>query len=260
MLGLRAVRVCDACVDAIRAQQNSSEPLCVRCGDALGMESARFAGSFGSGECTLCRTTPPAFIRAVSFGAYDNELRELLQALKFHGLRRLSEALVGEWLATAICQLEGDAASNLVVIPVPLFRNRERRRGFNQSELLARSALKHLRKLRPTWAFTLEAGVLSRVRDTRPQFALGAAQRETNLKGAFRVEQPERIQSREVLLVDDILTSGATANTCSRALLRAGATKVWVATVARARPESVHAVEAGVALWQPPVRDEISAG
>ena len=267
MLGLRSVRVCDGCVAAIESQApvfeagaGAGEPLCSRCGDALGMESARFAASFGTGECTLCRTTPPAFARAVSFATYDDELRELLQALKFDGMRRLPGALLGGWLATAILQLEGEAGKDLVVIPVPLFRHRERRRGFNQSELLARSATKHLHKLRPNWALTLEGQALHRVRDTRPQFALGAAQRESNLKGAFRVEQPERVRGREVLLIDDILTSGATANACSRVLLRAGATQVWVATVARARPESVGAVEATIARWEAPAKEGITAG
>ena len=223
------------------------------------MESARFSASLGVEECPLCRTAPPAFARAVSFAGYDNELRELLQALKFSGLRRLPGSLLGEWLAPAIGQLEPDAAADLVVLPVPLFRNRERRRGFNQSELLARAALRHLQRLRPHWKLDLQADTLSRVRDTRPQFALGATQRETNLKGAFRVERPDVVRGREVLLIDDILTSGATANACSRVLLRAGATKVWVATVARARPESADAVEAGIARWDAPTRDGLAA-
>ncbi len=261
MLGLRPVRICDVCVDRVRSQADAQEILCSRCGDALGMESARFAASLGAHECTPCRMSPPAFARAVAFGSYDNEMREMLHALKFDGMRRVAEHVLGDWMAEAILKLEGEAAGELLVIPVPLFRDRERGRGFNQSGLLAASAVKRLRKLRPGWKLVLAPDALRRVRDTRPQFALGAAQRQANLNGAFRAERPERLKGREVLLIDDILTSGATANACSRALLRAGAGKVWVATVARAQPESVRAMEASVARWDMSVVErQIPAG
>ena len=249
MSGLRPVRVCDACVEQVRAEATRDEALCPRCGDALGMESRRFAASLGVRECTACQVTPPVFARAVAFAPYDSEMRELLHALKFDGMRRVAEHVLGEWMAQAMLQLEAEAARELVVIPVPLFRERERQRGFNQAGLLAKPALGRLKGLRPGWRLALAPEALLRVRDTRPLYALGPEQRERSLSGAFRMGDAAQVQGREVLLIDDILTTGATANACARVLLRAGASKVWVATVARAQPESVLAVAQSVARW-----------
>lgn len=257
MLGLRPVRVCDVCIERVIAQAAAPEPLCGRCGDALGMESARFAAALGTRECTACRTEPPDFARAVAFAPFEDEMREMLHGLKFDGMRRLAEHVLGGWMAETFLSLEAEAAGTLVVVPVPLFRDREQERGFNQAGLLARAAVKRLRRLRPDWKLTVEERALTRVRDTKPMFALGPGQRRRNLAGAFQVRDAARVRGREVVLVDDIFTTGATANACSKALLRAGAAKVWVVTAARARPESVRAVaqglEEGVARWDLPV-------
>jgi len=233
----------------VRAKAEVPEALCSRCGDALGMESVRFAASMGVHECTQCRMIPPAFARAVAFGSYDNEMREMLHALKFNGMRRVAEHVLGEWMAETILRLEGDAARELVVVPVPLFRDRERQRGFNQAGLLAQASVKRLAKLRPEWKLALRPEALLRVKDTRALFALGPDQRRRNLAGAFRIGDAEAVRGREVLLIDDLLTTGATANVCAKVLLRAGAEKVWVATVARAQPESVRAVAKNVTIW-----------
>lgn len=249
MLGLSPVRICQDCVDRVRSQAEVPDALCRRCGDALGMESMRFAASMGVHECTPCQTTPPAFARAVSFGSYDNEMREMLHALKFNGMRRVAEHVLGDWVAAAILQLEGDAASELVVVPVPLFRDRERKRGFNQAALLGEAGVKRLAKLRPGWRLELKADALVRVKDTRALYALRPDQRRRNLAGAFRIGNAEAVRGREVLLIDDLLTTGATANICAKVLLRAGAEKVWVATVARAQPESVRSVTKSLASW-----------
>ena len=213
------------------------------------MESARFAAAMGVLECTPCRTNPPAFVRAVAFGLYDSELREMLHALKFYGMRRVADHVLGQWMAEAVLQLEGQAATELVVAPVPLFHERERERGFNQSVLLARAALKELSRLRSGWKLELRPEALVRVRNTRPQYALAPRERQRNLTGAFRVGEKQLVKGREVLLIDDIFTTGATANACARVLLRAGAANVWVATVARAQPESTQALQSSVARW-----------
>jgi ComF family protein len=219
------------------------------------MESARFAAALGVTECTLCRFAPPEFTRAVAFAEYDAEVREMLHLLKFHGMRSVAQHVLGRWLADAILQLEPSAARDLIVVPVPLFAARERSRGFNQATLLADSALQRLRHLRPSWKLHLQPFALLRVKDTRALFALQPHQRRHSLRGAFRIGDAALVRGREVLLIDDILTTGATARECARVLLRAGATNIWVATVARAQPESVRltfAPESAVARWDAP--------
>lgn len=213
------------------------------------MESVRFAASMGVVECTQCRVAPPAFAKAVAFAPYDSEMREMLHALKFDGMRRVAEHVLGEWVAEAILKLEPDAARELAVVPVPLFRDRERRRGFNQAGLLAEAGLKRLAKVRPDWKLEMRPEALLRVKDTRALYALRPDQRRRNLEGAFRIGDAEAVRGREVLLVDDLLTTGATANICAQVLLRAGAERVWVATVARAQPENARAVAKSVARW-----------
>ncbi|MGI4830525.1 MAG: ComF family protein [Janthinobacterium lividum] len=223
------------------------------------MESARFAASMGTGECTMCRVHPPAFARAVAFGSYDDEMREMLHALKFNGMRRVAEHVLGRWVAEAVLQLQADAADHLIVVPVPLFRERERQRGFNQAGLLAQSGLQRLKELRPAWKFELRPEALLWVRNTRALYELRPDQRRRSLESAFRIGDAALVRDREVLLVDDIFTTGATANACARVLLRAGAAKVWVVTVARAQPESVRAVAENVARWDV-VQPQIPAG
>jgi ComF family protein len=230
---------------------------CTRCGDALGMESARFAAAMGVTECTLCRLAPPEFSKAVAFADYDNEMREMLHLLKFAGQRRVAEQVLGERLATAILKLQPFAAKDLLVIPVPLFAARQRERGFNQAELLAVSALRNLRRSAPGWKLTLRTDILLRVKDTRAMYYLDPSQRRNNLAGAFRATVA--LEGREVLLIDDIMTTGATARACSRVLLRAGAAKVWVATAARAQPESTQIAQqpSDVAFWTASARTRV---
>jgi ComF family protein len=215
------------------------------------MESARFALAMGTTECTMCRLAPPEFARAVAYAEYDGEMREMLHLLKFDGVRELAAHVLGEWLAKAIVKLETQAARELVVIPVPLFAARERSRGFNQSKLLAEAAVKRLRRQRRGWKLELDTKSLTRVKDTRALFTMQPHERRKNLHGAFRVMDAGAVRGREVLLIDDIMTTGATARECARVLLRAGAAKVWVATVAKAQPESVvlRASEEMVARW-----------
>jgi ComF family protein len=117
----------------------------------------------------------------------------------------------------------------VLVIPVPLHRSKVRQRGFNQSELIARSALRHLGGSR----FELHTGNLRRVRATVSQTGLTRHQRRENVRGAFVVTAPERVRDRSVLIVDDVYTTGTTLNECARVLRAAGARQVVVATVAR---------------------------
>jgi ComF family protein len=243
VVDLNPVGICSDCVAQVGSDANRNNDItCTRCGDLLGLESARFAAALGYTECTACRLAPPAFERAAWAALYENEMREMLHRLKFAESTKSADFLLGERLAAAIRTLHGQAAQQLLVVPVPLFATRERERGFNQSTLLAKAALKSLRSTHPDWQLTLVPSVLLRVKDTRVMYQLTPKQRRRNLIGAFVVPESQRsmLAGREVLLVDDIYTTGATARTCASVLRRAGAAKVWVATVARAQAPALH--------------------
>jgi ComF family protein len=229
--------VCDACVGGVGAQ---TATLCGRCGEALDLEGVRFAGQFPAEGllCSPCRIVAPEFERAVAYGIYQDSLREMVHLLKYERMSAVARPL-GGMLAGAIEMLHGQTAANLLVVAVPLFPSKERLRGYNQAVLLADAALVELKKTQPEWELRAAHGVIQRLRDTESQFALTPRGRRRNLQGAFAVRNDAPLVRREVLLIDDIYTTGATARECARVLRRAGATKVWVATLARAQREMV---------------------
>ena len=177
---------------------------------------------------------PPPFLKAVSYGTYYGRMKEAIHALKYDRLYPAAPRL-GGFLAQAIGQLAGEAPTEMLVVPVPLHRSKHAERGFNQARLLAMHALKALAKTHPHWQFALAASTLIRQRATESQAGLTPRMRRMNVRGAFKVSDPSAVKASHVLVVDDILTTGATARAVSKALLDAGAASVWVATLARAR-------------------------
>jgi ComF family protein len=212
--------------------------VCTICGERLFSPYA-LAGAEGDFRCGLCRRIEPAFARALAYGSYESGLREMIHLLKYGGVRPAASVL-GRMVAEVIQALEADfSAGSVVVVPVPLHRTKLRQRGFNQAELIAHAAM----KVSPvTGRLRLCADVLERKRETASQTGLTSHQRRANLRGAFSVAKPAAVTG-EVLLVDDVYTTGATVSECARVLRRAGATKVWVATVARTLKISAHHVE-----------------
>jgi ComF family protein len=177
--------------------------------------------------CSACQESTPSFTKAAAYGSYDGDLRELVHLLKYEQVLPAANVL-GRMLAEAMGKLNV-SGGRILVVPVPLHRSKRRQRGFNQAELIARSALKKLADGR----FELVSDLLERRRPTVSQIGLTRAQRAENIHGAFRVVHLNRVPGREILLVDDVLTAGTTAGECARILRKAGATRVWVATVAR---------------------------
>ena len=141
---------------------------------------------------------------------------------------------LGRFTAEACLQLEGDIdVAELLMIPVPVHKLRMRSRGFNQAELIARSAQRGIEESIGR-RVTLDVTALLRVRFAESQVSLNAEERRQQIRGAFKVTARERVKGREILLVDDVLTTGATASECAHELRQAGARRVWVVTPARA--------------------------
>jgi len=161
-------------------------------------------------------------------------MKEAIHQLKYDRLYAAGPKL-GEMLATAITQLAAEAPMDMLVVPVPLHKSKHTQRGFNQARLLATHALKALAKTHPEWRLTLAASSLVRLRATESQAGLTPRMRRMNVRGAFKVSDCAAVEKRHILVVDDILTTGATARAVSKALRDAGAASVWVATLARAR-------------------------
>jgi ComF family protein len=181
-------------------------------------------------RCGLCRRLEPPFVKAVAYGSYDGDLRELIHLLKYEQVRPAAGVL-GQMLAEAVGGLESFWTQRpVVVVPVPLHARKLRQRGFNQSELIARDFIK---LGRGNSSMALHSRILERRRETQSQIGLTRHQRRENIRGAFAVVRPEETAGREILLVDDVFTTGTTVSECARVLRRVGASKVFVATVAR---------------------------
>jgi ComF family protein len=212
--------LCEKCRQSIRLIQ---PPFCERCGrpfDPLAQ---------GAPICSPCRRGEFRFDGSRSVGVFEGNLREAIHALKYHQRTRLAQPL-GEMLADGWARFADvtNGESVQMLVPVPLHVTRSRERGFNQSELLAKEVAQ-------AHGFALNTTCLQRVRPTRPQIELKRTERAENVRGAFEVSDPSAVQGKVVLLVDDMFTTGATLNECSRALKRAGARRVYCLTLSRQR-------------------------
>jgi ComF family protein len=167
---------------------------------------------------------PPAYQRARAAVRYDDVARTLVHALKYHDRTDLAPTM-GGWMARAGRELLAEAD---VLVPVPLHWRRGWSRRYNQSGALAQAIGRQSR-------VKVAAEALRRVRATEQQIGLSRAQRASNVQGAFKVaaDRMADIQGRRVVLIDDVLTSGATSDACARALLRAKAAQVDVLVFAR---------------------------
>jgi ComF family protein len=228
-LGVIYPPTCVACAAA------TGEPhtLCARCWSGMRFIERPFCERLGTpfavdlGVALLSPAAiadPPVFRRARAVVRYDEAARRLVHRLKYGDRLELARAL-GAMMARAGAELLTDAD---VIVPVPLHRSRLWWRRFNQAMALAGAVSR-------TGGVPCDPFLLARVKRTRSQVGLTRTQRGENLQGAFRVSPDAKphVTGKRVLLIDDVVTTGATANACSRALLRAGAESVDVLSFAR---------------------------
>jgi ComF family protein len=186
-------------------------PLCRRCGQTI-------AGD----DCRSCAAMPPVATALRAATPFEGPVRQAIHRLKYSNL-----TVVAPTLALLLQRAYADAGwSADLVAPVPLHPARQRQRGYNQAERLARPLARVL-------ALPLVPGCLRRVRATADQIGLDAGARRANVAGAFAVAQPGSVAGRTVLIIDDVATTGCTLDACGRALLDAGATAVYALVLAR---------------------------
>ena len=225
--------VCPVC--AMRSDDPVHRPFCGSCwaGLPIGLGSGcvvcgePFPGLDGDWPCDACRRAPPPYAFARAVAAYDGGMREAIHALKYGGRPAVASPL-GQLLSGAgreVLPVPPDEWADGLV-PIPLHRVRRAERGFNQAEILAQPC-------GAAWRLPVLGRALVRTRPTLPQTDLDADARRANVRDAFRVPRPAAILGRRLLLVDDVLTTGATVSAAARALRSAGAAAVGVLTLAR---------------------------
>jgi ComF family protein len=205
--------ICCAC---LAAMSPPPLPVCPRCGVPMRLDP----------PCPACVAHPPAFAAARAAALYLpaagglNPLADAVHKLKYGRRRPVADALA------ALLATRYPFADDALLVPVPLHPSRLRARGFNQAHLLARGIARRR-------GLALAPRVLRRARPTRQQPGLSAAERRRNLADAFTVRRSAQLAGRAVVLVDDVLTTGATADACARALRDAGAVRVDVYVAGR---------------------------
>jgi len=223
------IPICEACLAGF---ERIAEPMCGCCGRPF---ASAVAAEAAQPLCRLCRVNFYAFDRARSFAIHDDALSEAIVLLKYEEVARL-----GDWFAARLAEIvfrsPGDWRAD-VLVPVPLHPQRRRERGYNQAELIARPLAKRLNlKFQPHF--------LMRTKPRPPQLLLSRTERWASVRGAYATREGAKVDNLRVLLVDDVMTTGATLDACARALKKAGAASVLGLTVARVRSGS--AVPQGV--------------
>ncbi|MBI3267594.1 MAG: ComF family protein [Planctomycetes bacterium] len=231
LLDLVFPRHCYACGASLAATHERF--LCAPCNSRIRFLGDRYCRRCGLGQgpyvpsetgCLNCSTLELSFSRALGVASYEEVLRDLIHQFKFQGRVQLS-VFLGELLVERV-RAERFAEGLDVIVASPLHRRRERERGYNQAALLAE-------RVAQAFLLPLARRGLRKVRETPSQTTLARTARFENLRGAFGVPRPSEVEGRRVLLVDDVLTTGATASEAARTLRAAGATEVRVAVVGR---------------------------
>jgi ComF family protein len=213
------IPVCASCLEALRPIMGA---MCACCGRPF---VSPVAAAGAQPLCHLCRRKVYDFNAARSFTPYDDHATRAVVLLKYHRVAPLAD-----WFAARLAdvvrehKIAGDA-----VVPVPLHPTRQRERGYNQAELIARPLAKRL-------GLPLLPALLVRTKPRPQKHRLTRKERWTSVRGAYGAREGTRVDKQRVILVDDVFTTGATLDACSRALRKAGAAEVIGVTVARVVP------------------------
>ena len=200
--------------------------LCDACRKNLVLISGKVCNKCGrpfiNGICGICREKQFCFSKARASGIYDGSVRECIHFFKYKKKTYLLNTLFEVFLLPNSL----DFLSCDLIVPVPLHWIREYSRGFNQAELIGK-------KISKRFNIPLSKTSLKRTKATPSQTGLSLKERTKNIKGAFSVRNEQKLNGKRILLVDDVMTTGATVNECSRVLLQAGAREILVYTLAR---------------------------
>lgn len=215
--------LCDACNE--RLLSLVALPYCPRCGTTVGPNIPVWEEG-----CSACPQPLPRFVRVHRLGPYTRPLRRAIQQMKYRR-REVLRGRLGRLLAEAAAPAHAEAPFDLVV-PVPMHWLRRIQRGYDHARVLAEEVARTLRV-----AVGCE---LIRTRNTRPQVGLGHTGRIENVRGAFRVASRRAVEGANILLVDDVTTTGATASEAARTLLRGEALRVSLAVVAKSEAPTAY--------------------
>ena len=221
LLNASRIPVCEACLGSITL---ISAPMCECCGRPF---VSAVAAEAIQPLCRLCRVPTYAFERARSLAIYDDALLGAITLMKYEQVTRL-----GVWFSERLAELvkaDGEKFRADIVVPVPLHPDRLRERGYNQAELLARPLARRLK-------LKLDVSLLVRTKPRPPRLVLSRSEHWKSVRGAYATRPGRRVDNLRILLVDDVLTTGATLDACSRALKKAGAAEVIGLTVGRVVP------------------------
>lgn len=211
-----SVLICRKCMTEL---QPVSAPFCKTCGRPLEFPNESL--------CDVCRRKPRFFDRGFALWIHDGAAKKVLYDLKFHN-RKTNAEMIGFFMALQLRDLVRSWKPE-VILPVPLHKKREQDRGYNQAELIARQFSLRLETLYGI-RIPVKTDYLLRTENTKPQRILDTKQRAANVSHAFSVSE-SKAPPQSVLLIDDIFTSGATIDSCARALKEAGVRRVYYLTV-----------------------------
>ena len=207
------------CSDCLSEIHWIDPPFCLVCGVPFISKEVR------SHPCSNCLSKRKYFAMARALGVYDGSLQDAIHRWKYQGKIALT-SFFGQWMTERLNRYWDPSLFDLL-IPVPLHPQRLRERGFNQALLL-------VKELSHRTGIPYGKRVLQKVRPTVPQINLNGAEREKEVRGSFYVIGEEEVEGKSILLVDDVYTTGATVNECSKVLLAAGTKRVDVLTLAHA--------------------------